>query len=246
MAKSTVSEKQHQYVDGAGQFHTPVVGSTTQAGLLKLDGTPADIQPVGASASAGSNGAAADSGHVHPSATWVPADNNLLIATSDPGVCSNAGTPVAGTLYLIKLTARTALTISNLWFGISSNSSGSSTGSYAGLYSSSGTELTGSSDVGALFNSGSSGSSGSWAECALTTPQAVTAGSFVWAALLLNISSMPSLYQGPGGNTGFPSAGLAVSTARWAVNGTSLTSLPPSVTPASNSFIQRTFWCGGS
>ena len=245
MAKSTVSEKQARFERGDGRIEPPLVstGSATQAGLLQLDGTAADIQMDGTQG-AGANGLAADSGHVHPAAcSWVPADSGLLMATWDPAYTPITGILTGGTVYLSKLTARTALTITYLWFQVTAVGSGTSTGTFCGLYSSSGSLLTGSSDlVSQMTTQGS-------AKCALTTPQNLTAGQFVWAAILANLSStQPSMGTGLGTQGSLANAGISSAASyRFAVNGTSVTALPsPSITPASNALTNRSVWVGAS
>jgi hypothetical protein len=72
-------------------------------------------------------------------------------------------------------------------------------------------------------------------EIPLTTPQTVAAGSFVWAAFVANLSvTQPTLFRGGGAEWAFSSVGLPVSAYRFAINGTTQTSLPGSITPASN------------
>jgi hypothetical protein len=159
-------------------------------GAVIIDGTTADITADDNQA-AGSKGQAADSGHVHPATAWVPADSGLLVASFDPTVASsNSGALTVGTLYLIKLPVHLSLTLSYLWWGIVSAGSGASSGSYTGLYSSSGTLLSGSSDIGSSLAATGA------AKLALTSAQALSSGSFVWAALLVNLATtQPSLAQ---------------------------------------------------
>ena len=177
---------------------------------------------------------------IGPPNIWTPQDNNLLLATGDPWAATTNNTLVAGTLYLVKLPIRYALTLTYTWFLVATAGSGSSTGSFTGLYSSSGTLLTGSSDIGtALASAGP-------AQLTLTTAQALAAGSFVWAALLVNMPGMPALRSGVGTTGGPVNVGLTAATARWAVNGTGLTSLPSTFTPSGNSLSGFTFWAGGS
>jgi hypothetical protein len=175
---------------------------------------------------------------------WVPSDNGLLIANGDPALYLTASSALsAGIVYLVKLTARYALTISNLWWNCAAAGSGSSTGSYTGLYSlSGGSALTGSSDIGSLFTG-----TAEPVECALTTPQNLTAGESVWAAIVFNLAStQPELFKGVGSIAAAGNAGLTVSTARWAqASGSGHTSLP-SITPANNTFTTDTLWAGGS
>jgi hypothetical protein len=202
------------------------VGSTGQllgvsGGLpswTSLDATAADITAPGNQA-AGAVGLPADSGHTHPaSSAWVPADNGLLVANY---AMQAAGTTfvalTAGTVYLVRLNIRQALTLSYLWILVANGSSGASSGSVCGLYSSSGTLLTGSSDVGTL--------AGGNHKLTLTTPQALSAGTFVWAALCVNyLTTQPSLYAWINGG-GYGNIGQTATTYNFATNGPAATTV---------------------
>jgi hypothetical protein len=177
-----------------------------------------------------------------PALPWLPSDNGLLGANFDfPAVQFNNTALTAGTLYLAKLNIRAGATITNLWIYQGSTGSGASTGTFVGLYSSAGTKLTGSSDMALNFTTFG-------AEFALTTPQAVTAGTFVWAAVLVNLAStQPKLMSGYGSSANIGNANLAAAVYNFADNGTGLTALPASVTPASNdSGNACPFWVGYS
>lgn len=88
--------------------------STTRAGIIQLDGTASDIQPGGTAAAAGSNGLAADSGHVHRQ-NWL----GLFGSGSDGAVTLDGSVTVAwatkaGNVYTMTRDAQlTALTVSN-------------------------------------------------------------------------------------------------------------------------------------
>lgn len=210
------------------------------SGGVTLDTTAADIAAAG-NQGAGAIGKAADSGHIHPATTWLPADNGLLGAVADPYTYRQGQITTAGTVYLVKLPIRVAQTISFLWWDVPTAGSGASTGSFTGLYSSAGTLLTGSSDIAAsLTGTGAP-------KLTLTTPQALSAGTFVWAAILTNLAStQPNL-----GSTPAPSvmlnANLAASAYRVAVNGTAQTSLPSTINPNSNTLTGAFgFWVAWS
>jgi len=181
----------------------------------------------------GSNG-----GEISQVATWSSPSAGVL------DVASTAGWPASGTITVATTDTPATVTYTGTAAGqftgcayVSGSATGtvatgyavanaSPSGSYIGLFSSSGTLLTGSSDISSLFVNGG------WQNPALTTPQSLTAGTFVWAALLLNMPVMPKLwsYEMPASifnaNQGPPGY-------RFAVNGTGLTSLA-SITPSSN------------
>jgi len=177
-----------------------------------------------------------------PADPWLPSDNGLLIANGDPVAFAASTTCSIGIVYLVKLTARSALTISNLWWMVEAVGSGTSSGSYVGLYAlTGGSPLTGSADMGSLFTSTGP------IETALTTPQALTAGESVWAAIVFNLATtQPTLFKGIGNVAGAANINQTVSNGRWVTaQGSGHTSLP-SLTPSNNVTGTATFWCGGS
>jgi hypothetical protein len=180
-----------------------------------------------------------------PETPWLPSDNGLLMAVGDPVVFSTDKTSLtSGTVYLQKLIPRNPHLISNLWVNNAEAASGSSTGSYAGLYSSAGLLLTGSSDIASLFSGGFAS-----VEIPLTTPQNVVPGTFVWSAFLFNLSSSnPGILGGTGNVAQAGSVGPnGVSLARFAtVSGGSRTTLPASFTPSQLSYTTGTIWVGVS
>jgi hypothetical protein len=134
----------------------------------------------------------------------------------------------AGTVYLVKLSFRSAVLVSNLWLGCTVVGVGASSGSFAGLYSSAGSLLSGSADIGASFLAAGP------IACPLTTPQTVAAGSFAWASFVFNLATtQPSLTRGSG-VVSVVNANLTAATFRAAVNGTGQVALPGSITPSSN------------
>lgn len=172
---------------------------------------------------------------------WLPADQNLLAANGDPwlSAVSTQGT-TAGSVYLIKIPIRAAITATNVVLGMATAGSGASTGTFAGLYNSAGTLLSGSADLAAVFTGATGG-----VTCPLTTPQALTGGTFVWAAVLTNLATtQPSLIRGST-NSAFSNAFLTAASFRFAINGTVQTALPASITPASNaSPAGGNYWAG--
>jgi hypothetical protein len=165
---------------------------------------------------------------------WIPPDNNLVLATLDPAQCNGSGGAGAGVITLTKFITRAACTITNICLLVQTggNNTGGSTGTFVGLYDSSGTRLSGSADVAASLTSSG------LAQMALTTPQAVAAGATVYAAFVLNLgTAQPSLYQSTNVSSTLRNVGLTAATYRYAAaNGGAggNTSLPGSVTLSSN------------
>jgi hypothetical protein len=173
---------------------------------------------------------------------WLPPDNTLLAANSDPLAAQQTALATAGTLYLMKITPRSTILISTVWLGMSVVGAGASTGSFVGVYSPAGTLLTGSADIAASLT----GALGAISN-AVTTPQTVLAGASVWIALLTNLAvTQPLLCKGLAGTAAsLVNADLAAASFRFATNGTALSALPASFTPSANA-NGPTWWVGVS
>jgi hypothetical protein len=204
------------------------------------DSTAANILANGNQA-AGSNGHWADSGHVHPAGVWVPADNGLLAATSMLDAAgTQSGALTAGTVYLNRVNIRVTQTYSTAWWLTSAAGTGASTGSFVGLYSSAGTLLTSSSDIASKLTSTGAQSQN------FTTPQSLTAGTFVWVALVVNLATtQPQLRCSAINVPATLNLNLTAANFRSATNGTGQTSLPGPITPSSNtSGTANSIWFG--
>lgn len=177
--------------------------------------------------------------------SWIPADNNLLGATYDPILAESQTIGIAGTLYLLKLPVRTSTLITNILFLLSASGVGASTGSFAGLYSSTGVLLSGSSDIGGLLLSSAGG-----VTCPLTTPQSVSGGAesaWPWAALLFNLATTQPTLGRANPTAALTNIGLIAANYRVAVNGTGLLTLPGSIVPSSNTLAGAIgAWAGWS
>jgi hypothetical protein len=177
-----------------------------------------------------------------PSVPWLDSDNALLVANSDPWLPASSFVLIAGSVYLAKLIPRTTITIANLWFVLATSGSGASTGSFAGLYSAAGSLLSGSADQGAAFAAAAGPFS-----VPLTTPQLVNAGTFVWAAIISNLAVTQPGIQRAAAQASAGNLNLSASLFRFAINGTALSALPASITPASNvGTAGGNLWAGGN
>lgn len=176
-----------------------------------------------------------------PGNTFTSQDQGGLIAWGfDPTQCGGSTITVSGTVYLMKIVIRYATTISKAMLSIVTSASGVvANQSYMGLYTSAGTRvavtaagaldtlITGSGPITATF----------------TSPYAAAAGTY-WVAFVNNATTPVELARGTGFSS-TPNANLTAANYRWAVNGTGQTSLPASITPASNSLSGNiTLWTG--
>lgn len=172
--------------------------------------------------------------------TPQPADHGLIAWSGQPDVSTTTSSAaVSGTLYLRRIPIRSSVTVSKIWWINSAAGSGATAGqNYVAAISSSGTVLsTGGIDSVATANGPQFGT--------LTTPQ--TVGSWFWSALLINASSLPSLARAAGLSATGNNVGLSAATYAYAVNGTGLTAVPGSITPASNTLTGAlALWMGVS
>jgi hypothetical protein len=171
-----------------------------------------------------------------PSGEVVPADHGYSAWTGDPESIQAATALVSGTVYLRKLRIRRAITPTVLAFSVSVAATGVVAGqNFAGLYDSDGGRLATVGIDAAIASSGVT-------EVAIA-PGALAAASFVWAAIVVNATGAPQLHR-MSSTTTPPNANLSAAVLRNAVNGVGQTSLPASITPASNSGTGAITWWG--
>ena len=177
-----------------------------------------------------------------PSAAgWIPTDNGLLLAVCDMAAAGASAAMVGGSVYLGKMVVRRDVTVSRVWFQTSVAGTGSSTGSYVGLYSQAGTRLAQSTDADATAAFKATAGPQS---VALDVPQALKAGTFVWAALVENLDgTQPSLTTYAATIAARANLGLPPSQYRAASGGTGQTTLPSSLTVSSQS-AANPIWMG--
>ena len=163
--------------------------------------------------------------------TWQPADNGLLLTPCDPAACTNNGIISATKVYLIRIPVRIGCTVSNIWGRVTTIGSGTSTGSYVGLYNSAGSLLSASVDQVTNFTT-----QGVF-EAALVTPQVLAAGSVVYAAIMSNLSStQPTLACFANASPLTANIGLAATGAalRASLAAATSTTTLPAVVPSTN------------
>jgi hypothetical protein len=164
---------------------------------------------------------------------WLPSDNSLLGANADILEMVNTTVLTAGTIYLAKLPVRSTSLVTNVVWAMSAAGVGASTGSFTGLYSAAGPQLSGSADVAASLT----GATGQ-IPLALTTPQTV-AGSALesawpWAVLVVNLATTQPTMCRANGTIAAVNGSLGAANFRFGVNGTGQTALPGSITPGAN------------
>jgi hypothetical protein len=191
--------------------------------------TSAPVEVVRGIQSYGTNG---DSLHVpgHLAGIPHPEENGLIAWTFPPENTASGKAGIAGTLYLAKIHVPRSVSATKIGWGINTAGVTPTSGqNWIGLYNSAGT-LVASVGVDARVTT-----TGAWLETISST--ALTPG-FYWVAFLFNAATMPQIYRGQDLNGTLMNLGLTTSILRWATNGTGLTTLPSTITPASNTSNQ--------
>lgn len=157
-----------------------------------------------------------------------PASNGLLAWTCDPLIApSSASAGAAGTLYLNRVFPLPG-TCSTVWFSIATPGSGASAGeNWFSLFDQTGTLLAKAAADSAVTGTGLQ--SLTW-----IIPAKLT-GAPLWVGVLFNASAMPQLDRSSTALQAAMNANLTASQYRTCTNGTSLTTPPATITPASNS-----------
>lgn len=202
---------------------------------------------TGQSASSALNLAAKLGLQVAAPGLWVPSDNSYLGANGDYAYGSGGGVAIAKTLYLQKIVLRASTLFTNLHYLVNSVGVGASTQSFVGLWNSSGTLLSGSSDVGAQFLTGAQTNGD--ATCPLTTPQAITVADtpvILYSGCVFNLATTQPGLERFVNAAAIETPGISTpATYRWATNGTNVTSLG-NLTLSSNATTAFTYWVAWS
>lgn len=160
----------------------------------------------------------------------TPAAHNLLAWTYDPSHAVNNIVLTGGTIYLAKLHITRSVSVTKLYWWMSVAGETPTAGqNFGGLYSSAGARLaTADADATVAASAG--------LQALTIASTALTAGTFVWAALVFNAGTAPTVQYASGatGALAVCNVGLTAATFRYATAGTSQTSLPTTITPASN------------
>jgi len=164
--------------------------------------------------------------------------NNAAIAwTADPVTINGSTAPAAsGTVYLSALYVSKSITATKLFWGVQTPGLGTPVAgqNFVGIYNSAGTLLQ------SVNVDGRTGTNTIFTE---TISVALTPGMY-WIGFVFNATTLPGII-GPAGLLATAiNFNDTASTSRWAVNGTGQTSLPATITPASNTgpSISRFYW----
>lgn len=171
--------------------------------------------------------------------TDLPSGHGFIAWNFDP--CSATGTNQAltsGSIYLARITPQVAATISSIGLAVVvAGTSLTSSQNLAAIYDSSGNRVALTSDQTTAW-----GTTG-FKTCSLTSSVSLTAGADYYVAVLSVGSTPITLARGPA-SLFAPNAGLSAASLRFALNGTSQTSLPTTRTLSSNTATNAIgFWC---
>jgi hypothetical protein len=170
---------------------------------------------------------------------YSPADYGLLGWVGDPGYLAGSLAVTAGIIHLLKVKLPKAVTISNIVHRQSGTPTLTADQNFAALFDAAGNRVAVTADQTTAW--GTSGTKVS----ALTSSYAASAG-FIYVGLLFNGSTPPNLPR-YGQSTVFANVGLTAANLRFAQSGSSLTSMPSSITMSSNvDDATGAFWAGVS
>lgn len=159
----------------------------------------------------------------------LPVNHGFSGWAYDPVIATTGSLLTNGTVYLTKILVPDDAAITKVYWWVTAVGATATAGqNWVGLYSSAGTRLATTGVDAAITSTGLKSTT-------IDTVN-VTAGSFVWAAMVFNAGTAPTLARATG-NAGLATAvnaGLTSGTYRFATNGTSQTSLPTTITPGSN------------
>jgi hypothetical protein len=178
-----------------------------------------------------------------PGNVYQASDSALLAWTYDPSATTNSTLTVNGTVYLAQVLLRYSTTVSKLSVGVSTAAATvTANQNFLGLYNSAGTRVavTAAGTLDTLITSAGI------VTASVVTPYAAVAGTY-WVAFVNNASTASTLARASGASLSIANAGAAAAAFRYAVNGTSQTSLPSTITPGSNTVTGAfTMWAAVS
>lgn len=155
----------------------------------------------------------------------TPAKHSMIAWTFDPVNAVSSVAAISQSLYLNAVYVTKSVTTSKIWYAIGSTAGAGVTAANAGVYNAAGT-LLGQVDISASLGANNVFSA--------TLAVALTPGMY-WLAFAINATTMPNPLRTNPVDAGMYTVNQTASTARFAVNGTTVTgTLPASITPGSN------------
>lgn len=158
----------------------------------------------------------------------------------DPVSAGASSLLASGTVYMIRVDIAAPATFTTITIPIFTAGSGLTAGqNFAGVYTAAGTRVAVTADQSAAWATSGVKS------MALTAPYAAAAGTY-YIALLANGTTPPGVLRSvsTGAVEGVLNFGLTPATARWTTGPTGQTTLPLSVTMASRTLANISFWAG--
>jgi hypothetical protein len=162
----------------------------------------------------------------------VPADHGYQAWSYDPRLATAKTVMVSETLYVIGIQVRSPITVSEVTVAIGTAGTGSASASGVGLYNSAGTLLGSATGTSAGVATASAGTY-TWALSVASEQSLALAPGLYYVAFFVEQGSSPPFLWGLA-LPGAANAGLAAATLMFSANGTSVTSVPSTITTSSN------------
>lgn len=173
--------------------------------------------------------------------TWQPTDNGWIASAFELGVSPGTTSATNGILYLIRVNIRSATSVTNIVYSTNNSATNPISGqNWLGVYSSTGSLLGQTEVSGSITTAGTH-------SVAITGGPISVSPPFIWIAMLFNCTgTVPNMFRGLS-TAGNADGNQSNANYRFAVNGTGLIQLPPSITPANNTTSGATaFWAAVS
>ncbi|HVI68962.1 MAG TPA: hypothetical protein VM581_00725 [Magnetospirillaceae bacterium] len=168
-----------------------------------------------------------------------PTDQGFKAWNFDPVVAANftapPTTPSTGQPVLMKFKAAVSGTINNIHLYNNVNGAGfTSSASFAAIYNMSGNLLGSTADLAATLNTSGAKT------IPLTSGVAISVGTYYYVWIVVNASTMPQFARG--GNHGGINIGTSAGTFRFCTLGSSITSVPSSISLGSSTALSISYW----
>lgn len=165
----------------------------------------------------------------------TPRSRGLIAWSTDPANVSTGTTMTLGTVYLVGVYVSASVNATKIYWGFTTTAVTSPAAGqcFVGLYNSSGTRLV-TAAVESVANA-------TGLNATTISSTALTPGLY-WVGLVFNGSSAGTHYRAGSLTSSVLNIGTTAATSQFATNGTSQTSLPSSITPASNTGSATAFF----